>query len=50
MVGADRVTQYRMRKQLDEAQHQALLLKDSLHSRRTLKDLYHELEAAVVSE
>jgi hypothetical protein len=49
MVTDSRATYHRTRKQLDHAQHQALTLRSSTHSRRTLKDLYRELEAGVLS-
>jgi hypothetical protein len=49
MVTDSKTTYHRTRKQLDNAQHQALTLRNSSHSRRTLKDLYRELEAGVLS-
>jgi hypothetical protein len=49
MVTDSRATYHRTRKQLDNAQHQALTLRNSTHSRRTLKDLYRELEAGVLT-
>jgi uncharacterized protein YdiU (UPF0061 family) len=49
MVADNRMAYHRTRKQLDNAQHQALTLRSSTHSRRTLKDLYRELEARVLS-
>jgi hypothetical protein len=50
MVNADPKTLYRLRKQLNNAENQALLLRDSPHSKRTLKDLYHELERGVLGK
>jgi hypothetical protein len=49
MVTDSKTTYHRTRKQLDNAQHQALTLRKSTHSRRTLKELYRELEAGVLN-
>jgi hypothetical protein len=48
-VTDSRATYHRTRKQLDNAQHQALRLQNSKYSRRTLKDLYQELERGVLA-
>jgi hypothetical protein len=48
LVTESRATYYRACKQLDDAQHQALTLQTSKYSRRTLKDLYQELERGVL--
>jgi hypothetical protein len=48
VVAPNRMTYHRVRKQLDNAQHQALTLQSSKYSRRTLKDLYQELEQGVL--
>jgi hypothetical protein len=49
-VSDSRMTLYRARKQVDTAQFDALAMLCSSHSSRTLKDLYNELECAVVGE
>ncbi len=49
-VTDSKTTYRRIKKQLQAAQHEGLELRESNYSRRTLKDLYHELEAAVVGE
>ena len=48
MVSESRMTYHRARKQLKTAQEQALVLRSSKHSRRTLKDLYNELQEGVL--
>jgi hypothetical protein len=49
IVAESRTTYHRARKQLDSAQQQALTLQSSNYSRRTLKDLYQELEQGVLA-